>query len=207
MSHSSKYYEGKNGWDAATTAPQGEDVKKAWIITYTGLKFYHLAPTADMIDIKDIAHALSMTCRWTGHTPFHYSVAQHSVYASQIVKPEIALPTLMHDASEAYLGDMNRPLKHFTAAGPAYLEIEEKVETAIFNKFGIPYPLPEGTKDADTKMLYAEKAQLMRVTEATKYESRKWGHDETPADIKIERWTPRRAEKLFLQRFRELNRR
>src|SRR5258708_5991192 len=134
------------------------DVRRAWIITYTGLKFYHLNPQPDMVTVEDIAHSLSQLCRWTGHSRFFYSVAQHSVYASQICPPEDAFDTLMHDSSEAYLGDMNRPLKHFTAAGPAYREIEEKVEDVIFKKFGVRFPLSEAVKDADTKMLYAEKA-------------------------------------------------
>lgn len=181
-----------------------EAMLKAWIITYTGRKFYHLYPTPDMISIEDIAHALSMLCRWTGHTRYHYSVAQHSWYCSNLVAPEFALSALLHDASEAYLGDMNRPLKHFTPAGPAYLEIEERVEDVIYKKFGVPFPLPEAVKEADTQMLYAEKAQLMTVTEATKYESGKWGSDDTEANVRIQRWTPRRAEKMFLKRFAEL---
>lgn len=177
---------------------------KAWIITYTGLKFYHLRPDESMVSIEDIAHSLSQLCRWTGHTRFHYSVAQHSIYCSHLVPAAFALEALLHDASEAYLGDMNRPLKHFTPAGPAYLEIEAQVEKVIFRKFGLPYPLPDEVKEADTQMLYAEKSQLMSVTEATKYEARKWGRDEVEAPIAIERWTPRRAEKMFLRRFSEL---
>lgn len=180
------------------------DPKAAWIITFTGLKFYHLEPKPEMVTIEDIAHALSNIGRWTGHTRHFYSVGQHSVYASLICPPEFAFDTLMHDASEAYLGDMNRPLKHFTAAGPAYQKIEEKVEEVIFKKFGVRFPLPPAVKEADTKMLYTEKAQLMNVTKATQYEARKWGADETEANIRIERWTPRRAEKMFLKRFREL---
>src|SRR6267378_1608096 len=97
---------------------------KAWIVTYSGLQFYHLAPTPEMVCIEDIAHALSQTCRWTGHTKFHYSVAQHSIYCSFLVPAEHALAALLHDASEAYLGDMNRPLKHYTDAGPAYMKVE-----------------------------------------------------------------------------------
>lgn len=182
----------------------GPDVAKAWIITYTGLKFYHLNTQPEMVVIEDIAHALSNIGRWTGHTRYHYSVAQHCVYASRICPPEFAFDCLMHDSSEAYLGDMNRPLKHFTAAGPAYREIEERVEEVIFKKFGVRFPLPEEVKEADTQMLYAEKAQLMNVTEATQYEARKWNRDEKEAEIRIEKWTPRRAEKLFLRRFAEL---
>jgi len=180
------------------------DKTKAWIITFTGDKFYHLAPHTRMVHIEDIAHSLSMLCRWTGHTKHHYSVAQHSWYASHLVAPEFALAALLHDASEAYLGDMNRPLKHFTPAGPAYCKIEERIERVIFEKFGLSYPLSPEVKAADTQMLYAEKAQLMNVTEATKHEAKKWGTDETEAPITIHRWTPRRAEKMFLKRFAEL---
>ena len=180
------------------------DKSKAWIITYSGLKFYHLDPKPDMVLIEDIAHSLSNRCRWTGHVKHFYSVAQHSVYASLVCKPGFEFACLMHDASEAYLGDMNRPLKHFTAAGPAYLQIEEKVEAVIFKKFGLPAVLAPEVKEADVQMLYAEKAQLMNVTAHTQYESRKWGTDETEANICIERWTPRRAEKMFLRRFQEL---
>lgn len=179
---------------------QEVNVSKAWIITYSGLKFYHLNPQPEMIAIEDIAHSLSLTARWTGHTKHHYSVAQHSVYASLIVKPEFALEALLHDGSEAYLGDMNRPLKHFTAAGPAYLAIEEKVEEVIFKKFGVRYPMPPEVKEADTQMLYSEKEQLMPTHEwATK-----WSGGKQVADIQIERWTPRHAEKVFLKRFAEL---
>jgi uncharacterized protein len=184
--------------------PQEVSVNKAWIITYLGTKFYLLDPKPEMVHIEDIAHALSNIGRWTGHTRYHYSVAQHSYYASLIAPAKFAFDTLMHDASEAYLGDLNRPLKHFTPAGPAYLEIEAKVEEVIFKKFGVAFPLPEAVKEADTKMLYAEKAQLMNVTEATQYEARKWGRDETEADIRIQRWTPRHAKKMFLSRFWEL---
>ena len=180
-----------------------EDALKAWIITYTGKKFYHLRPDASMVDIEDIAHALSMICRWTGHTKFHYSVAQHSYYCSYLMRSDkLSLAALLHDASEAYLGDMNRPLKHFTPAGPAYLKIEEAVERVIFTKFGLPYPMPAAVKDADSRMLYTEKEQLMPTHAWTT----KWGGSVSEGlnGISIERWTPRRAEKMFLRRFKEL---
>lgn len=180
------------------------DEQKAWIITYTGKKFYHLNAQPEMVCEEDIAHSLSQLCRWTGHTRYFYSVAQHSVYTSRICPPEIAFDCLMHDSSEAYLGDMNRPLKHFTAAGPAYLEIEEKVEQVIFEKFGVPYPMSPEVKKYDVQMLYAEKAQLMNVSESTQYEARKWGTDETQANIVINRWNPEFAEIMFLNRFKEL---
>lgn len=184
---------------------QDERIDKAWILTYTGKQFYHLRPTAEMVCIEDIAHALSNIGRWTGHTKYFYSVAQHSWYCSHIVPPKFALEALMHDASEAYLGDMNRPLKHCTAAGPAYREIEAEVEKVIFEKFGLSYPLSPQVKVADNLMLYTERAQLMNTANVS-YEFEKWGVPETQANIRIERWTPKRAERMFLRRFNELNR-
>jgi 5'-deoxynucleotidase YfbR-like HD superfamily hydrolase len=173
---------------------------KAWIHTFTGLKFYLLNPRPEMIRIEDIAHALSMLCRWTGHTKYHYSVAQHAYYCSLIVRPELALAALLHDSSEAYLNDINRPLKHFTDVGPAYLKVEEKVERVIFKKFGLQFPISPEIKQADNRMLFTEKAELINGEEWCY----KWEHDGSLADIKIEQWTPRRAEKMFLRRFAEL---
>ena len=180
------------------------DASKAWIVTYTGLLFYHLAPTPEMISIKDIAHSLSQTCRWTGHSKFHYSVAQHSFYCSYLVTSDLALAALMHDSAEAYIGDMNRPLKHYTPAGASYMKVEEMIERVIFKKFGLSYPLPEEVKIADTQMLYTERDQIMNLGTHV-YEPRKWGYDETRADIQIVKWTPRHAEKMFLSRFESLN--
>lgn len=176
---------------------------KAWIHTFTGLQFFHLRPTVDMITIEDIAHALSMVCRWSGHTKWFYSVAQHSYYCSLLVgneNPVLALATLLHDSSEAYLGDMNRPLKHYTEAGPAYLKIEERVERVIFEKFGLPYPMHPAIKVADNQMLFAEKRQIINGGAWADT----WGHDGSEANITIERWNPARAERMFLRRFREL---
>lgn len=176
---------------------------RAWILTFTGKQFFHLRPTPDMVCEEDIAHALSNIGRWTGHTKYFYSVAQHSWYCSYLVPKELAFEALMHDSPEAYLGDMNRPLKHCTPAGPAYMEIEAKVEEVIFKKFRLTYPFPPEVKVADNLMLYAERAQLMNGQNVT-YETRKWGVPETAADVRIERWTPRRAERMFLRRFNEL---
>ena len=192
--------DGSNRFKEWTLQPTG----RAWIATASGEKFYLLNPTPETIHIGDIAHALAMACRWTGHTKYHYSVAQHSYYCSLLVKPKFAASALLHDASEAYLGDMNRPLKYFTRAGVEYRKIEERVEEVIYRKFGLPYPMPAEVKEADDQMLYAEKFQLLTITEATRWEALAWSAGETQAPITIERWTPRRAKKMFLKRFAEL---
>src|SRR5271166_4295857 len=97
----------------------------SYIQTYTGIRFDILNPTPEMITIDDIAHHLANCCRFTGAVKWHYSVAQHSYYASLIAgpqwRPRLALEALMHDASEAYICDMARPMKHFTECGKYYL--------------------------------------------------------------------------------------
>jgi uncharacterized protein len=176
------------------------NTKNAWISTYTGKQFFLLHPTAKSIDIRDIAHSLAMQCRWTGHSIYHYSVAQHSYYCSFLVPEGYELEALLHDASEAYCGDLNRPLKHFTPAGPAYRAQEAIVMNAIRLKFKLPLVESPFVKEADDKMLYAERDQI--VIAKHKWGC-KWGSGKG-AKIKISRWSPKKAEMMFLQRFKQL---
>lgn len=172
----------------------------AWIETYTGVAFDILAPTLDMINIEDIAHALSQMNRFTGHCKFPYPVAQHCRIGSYLVSPKNALAFLLHDASEAYIGDMNRPLKHFSAAGDAYREVEDRLQRLIYKKFGLDEVEPKEVKDVDNLMLYAEKQQLMHSPDF-KYQ---WSETQEAAKVVIEE-TPFRTNKaLFLNRFNQL---
>src|ERR1700683_336889 len=84
----------------------------AWIVTFSGRRFYVLDPRPSDVRIEDIAHSLSLQCRFNGHVKNFYSVAQHSVLVSERCDPADALYGLLHDASEAYIGDMSAPLKH-----------------------------------------------------------------------------------------------
>lgn len=105
---------------------------KPWIQTATERVFNFLQPDVNDVCIRDIAHALSNICRFTGHVGEFYSVAQHSVLVSYLVNPIYAREALMHDASEAYLGDVNSPLKHQL---PEYQKIEAEVMRAVEKKF------------------------------------------------------------------------
>lgn len=166
-----------------------------WIQTHSGRAFWPLDPRAEEMAIEDVAHSLSQLCRFNGHCRRFYSVAQHSVLASRIAAPRHALWTLLHDAAEAYLGDMTRPLKKsLTAFGIA----ENRVLKVVAQKFGLEWPMPEAVKRADNTMLVTEARDLMSRPPSP------WGMAEKPLTGKIKPWSSRVAERRFLKRFREL---
>lgn len=175
------------------------DASKAWIQTASGGVFHILDPRPEEINIEDIAHASAMLCRFTGHGRRFYSVAEHAVHVSRL---DIENPFwgLMHDASEAYIADLNRPLKHFTQAGPAYQQVEKIVMNAICRKFRLPEQQPESVHRADKIMLYIEKDQLMWPMEW----DTAWGDPLQRPDIRLPCWSPEIARVEFLHRFYEL---
>lgn len=175
----------------------GYDKEAAWIQTYSGRRFNPTNPNPDAIVIQDIAHALSMQCRFTGHTKKFYSVAQHSVYVSHICNEEDALWGLMHDASEAYLVDVPRPLKR-SGKFQAYLDFEAQMQEAICKRFGLPIQEPPSVKKADTKLLATEARDLMSPLHSD------WVNRTTPLPFVIEAWEPQKAKNMFMQRFYEL---
>lgn len=168
------------------------------ISTFSGIDFNILTPNPNNINIIDIAHSLSMQCRFTGHTPEFYSVAQHSVLVSRVVRPEFALQALFHDASEAYLTDIPRPLKPLM---PQYETIEYNLTQLINHVFFID-PTTESTKaveEADARVCLTEMRDLMKANwvSLVRY----------PCPIlnfKIEPVDPKAAKLMFLSRYLEL---
>ena len=130
------------------------------ILTASGITFNLLNPDPELIEIEDIAHALSNICRFTGHTRAFYSVGEHSVSTSlcDCVPPEHRLEALLHDAAEAYIGDVSSPLK---AQLREYRDIESALEQAIRLRFGLPSQQTPCVKQADLIMLATEKRDLM----------------------------------------------
>ena len=166
-----------------------------WIMTYTGKKMYPLSPCMDDIDIVDIAHALSLKCRFTGHCSEFYSVAQHSCRVAMQCPDEHKLAGLLHDAAEAYLPDVSRPIKPYLYGFEA---IEENLLQVIFAKFGLPYPFDGIIKDIDTRMCLTEGIELMPDTTD-------WGIDLEPfstfeSPLMFPR-KPKSAERQFLYFF------
>jgi hypothetical protein len=164
----------------------------------SGRNIYLLSPELSEIDIRDIAHALAYQCRFNGHVEKFYSVAQHSVYVSQLLSKKYALHGLLHDATEAYLGDVIRPLKPLIKN---YDKIEGAFYKLIAKKFNFNNSAAahEVVKWADDLMLVTEIRDLRPRTVLR----RKWA-DSKPADFKIRPWGPNYAKRQFLRRFREL---
>jgi len=135
--------------------------------------------------MEDIAHALSHQCRFGGHLPRFYSVAQHSILVSVIVPDEHKLAALLHDASEAYLLDIPRPIKLKLSN---YAEIENNLMTMIADMFGFDWPLHESVKHADEVLLQKEWKEIMLR-----------GQDE-----EFECFSSTHAKQNFLNRFKNL---
>lgn len=166
------------------------------ILLASGHYFDLLDPENSTFTIEDVALGLSHACRFAGQCRWHYSVAQHSVHVSALVAPEHAYAGLMHDAAEAFIGDVTKPLKDLL---PDYRRIEKNVEAAVFARFGVPDPLPSAVKEADMVMLATEQAQLMRNHDDWNYT-----RGRAPADIVLANMRPEQACELFLERFEEL---
>ncbi|KPA91053.1 hypothetical protein PF66_02391 [Pseudomonas asplenii] len=132
------------------------------ILTHTGKSFDVLAPQVDMIDPRDISHALAHLCRWNGYTRVFYSVAQHSCMVADLVPPEFKLAALLHDATKAYIGDLPRPIKR---AMPEYQRMEHVLWLRICQRFDLPLAvttvLPDPIKHADQVALATEHRDLL----------------------------------------------
>lgn len=174
----------------------------AWIQTRSGGRFYPLDPKPEHVNLRDIAHALARQCRFSGHTSRFYSVAEHSVRVAMRVfeethDPVLALLGLLHDASEAYLVDLPRPLKHDPAFAP-YLAAERACMDAILRHVGFAVTaLPDVVKRADASLLADEAQEFMRPV------SDEWLAAMPPAEPMEHEpgWNPKRAEQAFARAF------
>ena len=166
------------------------------------------------IDIEDIAHALSNLCRYGGHCLFHYSVALHSVLCSYEDGTNIEkLAFLLHDASEAFVNDLIRPIKHRPEFEHYRLE-EDKIQKIIFDKFKLEFPFSQRVHDVDNHILRKELAEVIifneeiieesSKSEVSYREARKILREKKLKNCSIPKISPEEAEELFLSRFYEL---
>lgn len=169
----------------------------SWIQTYVGKQFWPLEPRPEDLDIRDIAHSLSLQCRFNGHCRVFYSVAEHSVRVAEQLPAELALWGLLHDAAEAYLGDLTRPLKR-QAAAQWFNDAEDQLLQVIANSFGLVWPMPAAVRVADDVLLVTEARDLMVEPPAD------WQMEAEPLPSPIEPLAPTAAEALFLERYEAL---
>jgi len=195
----------------------------AWITTNSGRKFWPLSPRHEDFHIPDIAHALSNQCRWTGHVDHHYSIAQHSCLAHDFVDDDsLKFPSLMHDATEFALSDISRPMKpHING----YIEIESALDKAIQHRYDYSLSAEEKSviKKIDNDLLVLESrclikhaskefagydvtALVKKIKEARTLKEKVTDFFMTLFGIEppiIRKWSPERAKKEFLKRFKQ----
>jgi hypothetical protein len=176
---------------------------KEWMMTFTGRQVLPLALNPEDVDIRDIAHATAMQCRYNGHVTKFYSVAEHMVHISDAVlrytnSPVAALQGLVHDGNEAYTGDMIRPVKNSLKAAYAnWKEVEDSNERAIAAALNLPYPFDPMIKECDKRIIVNEKTHLFGP-------NKPWDWDFEPLDIEIRGWLPHTAEGMYLSQFGRL---
>lgn len=181
----------------SVTPPSLDD---QWIGLLSGAQFNYNKPEESDVTLDDLASALSNICRFSGHLPVFYSVAQHLVNTSRIVPEELAFTALMHDTTEAFTNDLPTPLKW---AFPVFKDLEVRTESAMAKKFGFMFPYPPEVKQADTEMLILEKLYVKLDNRVwPNYENIKVDHLIHLVDLKP--WQPCRAKREFLERYAEL---
>lgn len=189
-------------------------IKPQTMTLYSGREVDIFNLRIEDIDIEDIAHALANLCRYGGHCLFHYSVALHSYLCSleEGTKKE-QLEFLLHDASEAFVNDLVRPIKHRPEFEHYRIE-ENKIQDIIFKKFDLKFPLSQRVHDVDNLILrkeidaviihHDEIAAFSDEKEVSFREARKRLRKEKLANCFIPQISPEEAEELFLNRFYEL---
>lgn len=169
-------------------------------MTRTGKKFRPFNPRIEDIDIEDIAHALSNICRFNGHVNQFYSVAEHSILVSVLCPDELKLKGLLHDAAEAYLGDVPSPLK---------MDHHETAETILLNKIFEKFGVASGgngiVHQIDEQVLFWEALKL--GMDPFSWDWMPDGRIEEGGDCfqdLIQCLKPKKAKNLFLSHFRSL---
>lgn len=151
-----------------------------------------LDPDPAAIVLHDIARSLSRTPRFLGHTEQTYTVAQHCVLLAMRLPEELRFVGLMHDAPEAYTGDIIRPMK--VAIGPRMKEIEDRIWQAFCLKYDMAFDLPEAVKIADNRMLATEYRDLFDPAQTCAWE---------PYEFKIHVWNEHTAKATWLKHFKQ----
>jgi len=172
--------------DKFTCAPRVGD----WMQTYTGRKFWPLDPRVEDFDILDIAHALSLTCRFNGHCIEFYSVAEHSCHIYDKAPYPKKKQALLHDAPEGYISDIVTPLKRYM---PEFREIEDKIFRSLARRYEVSAEIDPIVHILDKSIVRDELINMRNVPA-------EWNIPARGIGVKIQLWSPKRAEYEFLKR-------
>ena len=179
----------------------------------SGKKYYPFAPKPEDVCIDVIAHHLATRARWNGATQhkmnedlIFYSVAEHSVYVSEYVeyvlqRPDLAMEALLHDASEAYNGDLIRPLKYSAEFAEPFRKVEDINEKAIAKKFNLPWPMSPEVKIGDEAVCNAEFEQIIPRSPEQDWSLGTMHDTENTAQNEIQMLLPKQARDFFMGRF------
>jgi hypothetical protein len=162
--------------------------------TFSGRRFFPMDPRADEVFIEDIAHSLAMQTRYAGHCLQFYSVAEHSVLMARHLRWEgadVALWALLHDASEAYLVDVPRPVKPYLTG---YKAAEAKVMAVVCERFSLAKEMPAAVHDADERIIADELANLVPMDWHARSAGKQLG-------VGLKYWSPAKAKEEFLATF------
>lgn len=160
-----------------------------FIHTFSGIAFDLRNPKPEMIRLADIVHSLALINRFNGAALFPYSVAQHSLYVARLLPSSLKLDGLLHDAAEAYVGDMVSPLKKIMSE---YKKVEAEISRVVADVFGLACPEPEEVKMADLAVLSAEREQVLLPSYGPWYKN-----FPLPANIRIEPMPWQRVKEMF----------
>jgi hypothetical protein len=185
------------------------DNKSSWCQMWgsndKAIAFNPLDPSAEMIDIETIARALSNQCRFNGHVRNFFSVAQHSIMVSEYCAREDALWGLLHDASEAYIVDIPRPLKRWEGFS-GYMALEKRIMEVICGKFDLSLNMPDSVSYADDLILRWEFRDNLQPRIEEIFQQLQ-GDDSDLPKSKLFYFNPKEAELVFLERFERLSKR
>lgn len=177
-------------------------MSKDWMMTFTGRHVFPLDVKQEDIDLKDIAHSLSMQCRYNGHTANFYSVAEHAYLISRALERDghdriTCLTGLLHDASETYVGDIIRPLKN--SLKNSTKEAELKIEQAVSERFGLPWPWHDAVDEYDKRIIVDEKDSPLLFGP-----HKPWNWEMEALSVTINCWAPHVARSYFMDRYEYL---
>jgi hypothetical protein len=201
-----------------------ETRKGDWFVTFTGRRFYPLDPRVEDIDIRDIAHSLALQSRWMGHCKTHYSIASHALACARVAEmgdchEDTVKWCLMHDASEAYVGDVIRPIKRSLLVDTSppdcpspqgtwvesFKALENRFHQLIAERFDLPEEMPDAVHEIDNRMLVTEAYHLTNYERDQHWITEKsWAHIKPYAgDHVLLHQTLEGAEQNFLARATE----